>query len=270
MNPSSPAPGQQLPPHGVIARNGATQSENRIHADSEAQAHGFRGGLVPGITTFGYMTRPVIDAFGLAWLDRGRASIRLRRPVYEGDSLLVCGTVATADTEGVTVDVTIAGQDEVKAVGTAILLARTTPLDPSAIPRAPLPAVPPAVSREVLSAMPVLGSIEMDFDAASTPMFEIDDDPTIYRDAGVAHPALLLGAANMILAANVALGPWIHVASEMCLCGRVRDGDHVSVRGKVDRLFERQGREFVDLSVLVVTNDRDAVVEVKHTAIYGL
>src|SRR6185503_9338778 len=159
-------------------------------------------------------------------LDRGRASIRLLKPVYAGDALEVRGAVTAADREGVTLALTIAGQDEIKATGTATLLATPPPpIDPSAFPRAPLPVAPPAVSREALAGAAVLGSVEARFDAARAPMSEIDDDLPSYRDAGIAHPALLLGGANLILASNVTLGPWIHLASEIQLSGRVRDGD---------------------------------------------
>src|SRR5262245_39076109 len=95
-------PGQHLPPHRVIARNGATRSENRIHADDVARSHGFRGGLVTGITTFAYMTRPAIDALGLDWLDRGHASIRLLKPIYEGEPVHADGSVTRVDGPSIT------------------------------------------------------------------------------------------------------------------------------------------------------------------------
>jgi acyl dehydratase len=258
------------PSHRVTARNGATRSDNRIHADAEARAHGFRGGLVPGITTFGYMTRPTIEAFGLAWLDRGHASIRLRKPVYEGDALEVHGTFAAAEEGNTAIAWTVTGEHEIKATGTVTLLGAPPPqADLSVFQAAPLPATPPPVSREVLAAAGALGSLEMRFGPGISAA-EVDDDAAPYREAGVAHPALLLGAANMILASNVALGPWIHVSSEMWLSGRVRDGDDVSVRGRIRRLFERNGRELVELSVVIVTNDREAVARIEHTAIYRL
>jgi hypothetical protein len=37
--------------HRVVARNSATESENRIHADGVARKYGFKGSLVPGVTT---------------------------------------------------------------------------------------------------------------------------------------------------------------------------------------------------------------------------
>ena len=62
---------QRLPDAVVVAKNFASESENRMHADDTAPRYGFKGGLVPGVGTFGYMARPIVDALGRDWLERG-------------------------------------------------------------------------------------------------------------------------------------------------------------------------------------------------------
>jgi len=79
--------------HRVVARNNATRSSNRIHSDEVARRLGFRAGLVPGVTGYAYMSRPLVDRWGRAWLDRGRFEVRLLKPVYEGDPNNVIGSV---------------------------------------------------------------------------------------------------------------------------------------------------------------------------------
>ncbi len=66
----------------LVARNSATESENRIHADDVARRHGFRGGLVPGVTIYGYMMQAVSEAPQFA-------RVRLRKPVFDGDELVI-------------------------------------------------------------------------------------------------------------------------------------------------------------------------------------
>src|SRR5205823_13253263 len=51
----------------VRPHNAATESENKTHHDDVAQRHGFRGGLVPGVTVYAYMTHPVVALFGRVW-----------------------------------------------------------------------------------------------------------------------------------------------------------------------------------------------------------
>src|SRR5258705_3388173 len=78
--------------HTVVARNDATESENRIHADDVAKRHGFRGGLVPGVVTWGHLADAVVDALGPAWLQDGTMSARFVAPVYDGDELTLALT----------------------------------------------------------------------------------------------------------------------------------------------------------------------------------
>jgi acyl dehydratase len=263
--------GQRLPPYRVIARNSATFSDNAIHSDEGARFHGFRGGLVPGITTFGYMTRPVVEALGLAWIDHGSASIRLQKPVYEGEEIEVQGRCTAVNVSDITVELTLLGGSETKATGTAALRFDPPPaIDLSAWPRVPLPIAPKMASRPSLADVWALGSVDLRLDADAPPMSDIDDPPPIFCEASIAHPAVLLGGANAIFAANVALGPWIHLSSEVLLYGRAREADAISVRGRIDRLFEKKGRELVDLDVIMVVNDERAVMRVKHTAMYRL
>src|SRR5579863_1298210 len=72
----------------VQAHNTAADSENRIHDDRVAASYGFRGGLVPGVTVYGYMVPAVVDRLGRPWLEHGSINMRLHAPCYEGDTVL--------------------------------------------------------------------------------------------------------------------------------------------------------------------------------------
>ena len=86
----------------------------------------------------------------------------------------------------------------------------------------------------------------------------------------MAHPGYLLFSANWILGANVRLGPWMHVGSEVTNFGVVEDGDRVSTRGRVVQLFDRKGHRFAELDLLLVANETQPVQHVRHTAIYEI
>jgi len=262
-----PNAGQALPPHHVRARNAATASENKIHDDAVARQHGFSGGLVPGITVFGYLTTPVVQTWGRAWLERGFLSARFRQPIYDGDDVTVVGTL-----DGDAADVEARnGADEVCAQGKATL-AGEAPSPPSLVdyPQAPLPAARLAPTPESLAGLDVLGSLEAGFHADRVDAALVGGDLAIYRELGVAHPVWLLYFANALLASNVALGPWIHTASAVQNLSLLHDGERVSVRGKVAGLTERRGHELVDLDVLLVADGIQPVMHVRHTAIYRL
>jgi hypothetical protein len=77
-------------------------------------------------------------------------------------------------------------------------------------------------------------------------------------------------SANTILGANVRLGPWMHVGSEVTHFDVVTDGERVSTRGRIGKLFERKGHRFAELDLLLVTDDIRPLQHVRHTAIYEI
>jgi hypothetical protein len=84
-----------LPSIRVRAINSASESRGSIHGDEKAREMGYRGGLVPGVTVLGYMSRMMRENFGDAWTADGSFDARIRRPVYEGDEISVEGTAIT-------------------------------------------------------------------------------------------------------------------------------------------------------------------------------
>ena len=74
--------------HRVRAQNVATESANKIHDDQVAAKYGFRGGLVPGVTVYGYMMVPIVE-MAPEWLERGSMALRLIEPFYDGEEVLV-------------------------------------------------------------------------------------------------------------------------------------------------------------------------------------
>src|ERR1700722_1350111 len=82
-------PARQMTPLRIRAVNTAAESENKIHDDRIAAQYGFRGGLVPGVTVYGYLAAAVLDHFGDPWLSRGAMDVRFHQPVYEGEESVV-------------------------------------------------------------------------------------------------------------------------------------------------------------------------------------
>jgi acyl dehydratase len=140
-------------------------------------------------------------------------------------------------------------------------------------PAAAVPAVRPAASASVLRELEWLGSPALLLDEATVADYarEVEDPLDLYRGpTAVAHPGLLLQQANRALSENVALGPWVHVASDVAHAAPARVGERLTTRGRVERVFERKGHEFVELDLLVVADDTRPVMHVRHQAIYQL
>ncbi len=259
--------------YAVRAHNAATASENKIHDDAVARTYGYKGGLVPGVTVYAYLTHPVMAALGRPWLEGGTMAARFVRPCYDGDDVVIDATAHDVDGERRLELTARRAADEVVATATATL-PLCPPLGPAVddYPTAPVPAERAPATEEGLSALGALGSWEATFRADHAPAFldEIGEDLTLYRDGGVAHPGYLVLAANTILGANVSLGPWMHVGSDITNYGVVVDGDRVSTRGRMAAVFERKGHRFAELDLLMVANDTRPVLHVRHTAIYDI
>ncbi len=259
--------------HRVRAYNGATHSENKIHEDTVAKQYGFRGGLVPGVTDYAYMTRPALDALGPAWLEQGTMRARFLKPIYHGEILTVTGT---AQPDGSLEIAALNEAGDLCAPGAASLLG-----EPAAAPNAAdFPALPfpdadarPPADESSLAIGTFLGTAHAVFtpEVAERYLAEVQDDHAIYAGAdALAHPGWLIRFANDVLHRSVLMGPWIHVESKTTHFGLVRYGDDLSTRARVVELFERKGHHFVVLDVATFANGDRAIQRVRHTAIYEL
>lgn len=255
------------PAYAVTARNTAVSSDNKIHDDAVAATYGFAGGLVPGVDVYAYLTHVPVDRWGIGWLRSGTVAARFAKPVYDGDAVSI---VAEEEAGGRRLAL------ELRDSGGAPCASGTATLDGSlgagtdeAIERAPLPAERPAASTEALRPGTVLGTVDTVFEAdgAAGYLADVREAAALYVEEGIAHPGWLLRLANAVLVANVRLGPWIHVSSDVRLLGLVHDGDHVEARARVVDEHERKGHRFVVLDVAVAADDR-LVQRITHTAIW--
>jgi hypothetical protein len=254
----------------VVAHNTATLSDNKIHDDEVARRFGFGGGLVPGVDVYAYLTHLPAQAWGVPWLERGTMRARFLRPVYDGRQVTIQAEEPAGD-GAATMELELRDEGgELCAAATA-----TLPAEPSIPPPAdhwadvPQAEDPPAASPEALAPGTVLGLQPHRFvaDRAGEYLTEIREDLELYRTARVAHPGWLLRDANYVLAANVVLGPWIHVESDARHFRTVGDGEVVGGRAIVTREWEHKGHRFVELDVALTAGGAVAV-RVTHTAIH--
>jgi len=218
-------------------------SANLVHDDEFARRLGFRGGLVPGVTVYGYLAALPAELWGERWPATGTMRARFLKPLYDGEET----AVSAAERDG-TLDLEARNPaGEVCATGTAALGSSEAPPDPARYPEAPLPAQP------------------------SGPAFVEG------RALGTARAAVQLSdhgwparLGNLALTANVALPPWIHVETRTRHLAPVQEGETLQVRALVAALWERRGHRFVELDALVLGAASTPVAHLRHVAIYEL
>lgn len=271
--------GNQLPVYRVKAKNTAVDSDNKIHDDAVAAKFGFRGGLVPGVIVYAYMTVPLVERFAEDWLERGSMQVKFHQPFYEGETVIVSAEV---DDEAEPAKVIIKAEREdgsVCATGLATVNDDSRWLGNAAIAdfsEHPLPdfSLRPVAKRENLIAGARLGSFAetIDLPGAGVDYLQSINErlPVYYGANAVAHPGYLLGRANEIFVRNFKLNPWIHVGSDLINYGILQDGEELSIRGRLREVFEHKGHEMASMDLLFVANGNRIVQQVRHTAIYKI
>ena len=241
-----------MSPYEVTAVNLDPQADNRIHDDDVAQRFGFAGALVPGVEVFALATAPLVAASGEAFLAGRRLALRFRKPVYDGERVTVTAEAG---------ELSVTGPDGVLRAGGSY--------GPGGGPvgdyeDAPLP-------QALLTAPQVgpFGTVRVPADPAACADYvrRIGEPAELY--AGLVHPGLLLRLVNLALMSNVALGPWIHTASDCRFLSAARTDEPVEVRSRVVELLERKGNDYVRYDALVLASGRP-VAEVHHEAIWRL
>ena len=167
-----------------------------------------------------------------------------------------------------------AAEPEAATLSASLPAGSPTPVNLALYRQRPLPESRPDVTREHLLALDGLGTPVNRYDepAAAEWLERVTDPLPIYRGRdGWVHPAFFLDQANKALRQNVRLGPWIHVGSVIRHLGGARVGETLATRGRVRSVFEKKGREFVELDLVIVAGDRPRpVAHILHTAIYQL
>ncbi|MBI1765669.1 MAG: hypothetical protein HYR56_30060 [Acidobacteria bacterium] len=262
---------QTLPPYAVVAKNYATQHANDIHSDAGAARYGFAGGLVPGVANYAYLTRPVVEALGSDWLIRGTMTAKFIQPIYDGETTTVRATVAQLEPLELQLELRNAA-GVLCAVGVANLPNELPPLDARDYPLSLLPRERRAATLASVCAGTELGSLEFTLDLADTAFLEnMCETLPLYRGTeAVCHPAFWPAQANEILMRNVALGPWIHTASTVRHYAQARNGERLSLRGRVQEAFEKRGHEIVVLDLGLFGEAERAIAHIQHSAIIKL
>jgi acyl dehydratase len=231
---------------------------------------------VPGVTVYAYLTHPLVEAFGAAWLERGTANVRFAKPILDGEEVTLAGAVTARDVRSLSAIVTAstAAGGECATLTATLPAGTPVPVNLAMYPAASLPADRPPATREHFAKLDALGTPINPYDDARATEYldRVSDGLALYRGArGRAHPGFFLDQANKALSQNVLMSPWIHAGSVVRHLGGARVGETLATRGRVRSLFEKKGRQFVEADLVIVAGDRPRpVAHILHTAIYRL
>ena len=232
----------------VRARNLPEHADNRIHTDAGARAAGFPAALVAGVTTYAYLTHPIVAAWGLDWVAGGGGEVRFDAPVFDHDDGDVhpgrrrrrcCRRRRGAVTR--------------KSRGR-----RCAPLRRA-------DRLPPVRDGTPLTSRRVQLGDRWGADYGE----RVGDDLDLYRREGVIHPAVWPALANHVVAADLVRGPWIHLRSVIRHHGLAPAAAVADVHAVVVDRFQRRSGERAIVDVLIEVDGRP-VASLEHEAIIAL
>ena len=260
----------------ATALNTAPDSQNQIHGDEIAQQYGFKGGLVPGVTISAYLIQPAIEAWGMDWLQRGQAHVRVGSPLYDGEAFTVDVTEssdAAYAAELVRPDGTVSATAEVSL--------------PNDAPTAPTMRgdeiadkhhVGDKASPERFAALKEGGCLAYRYRWGASHRMNayVQDDsrmPALLRldEGGYANMSFLLGVSNWIFASNARMNPWVHLETTSQNFRPVPRDTVIVAEMSVTDFYNKKGHEFADVEVnLFDEANHEAVCQIQLRAIYRL
>jgi hypothetical protein len=260
----------------ATAHNTSPDSANQIHSDEMAKAYGFKGGLVPGVTVSSYLIHPAVEAWGREWLTRGKASIVVNKPLYDGYNF----DLELSNISEQSYQATLTDQEGTPCATGSMSLTNNPPPPPTL--RGDTLAqkgqrMPPATRDEMQKlqeqGMFALAARWSEHNEMSSYLQDASLMPALHSFDGAAYAnaSFMLGLTNWVLAGNVYMNPWIHMQTDSQNYAIVEDGTLLTVECDIRELFEKKGHEFVDLNVDVYVADTgQAVMTAMLRAIYQL
>ncbi len=261
-----------------LAFNQVPDSNNRIHSDEIAKAYGFVGALVPGVTVSSYLIHPAIEAWGMAWLQRGYAHVKVLSPLYDQARFEV---ITAASDKSFKAELfsqqTLCAVAEVElpdSSGTCPVY-RGDPLISDAHQA-------PAANRQSMEALQNSGCLAMEFlwavdcqmaaylrDQSAMPALLRTDHAA--GSQGYANPAYLLGVANRHFAAVALMSPWIHMETRSRNFQALPLNTELISEMTIVELFNKKGHEFADCTFNLFRKDtKECICSIEQRAIYQM
>ncbi len=255
------------------AFNQVPDSKNEIHGDKVAKDFGFKGGLVPGVTVSAYLIHPAVEAFGMDYLERGYAHVRVNKPLYDNEMFEV--QITEQSEHGYSASIVPPDRPASATAEVKILEAPPAPPvlrgDELLEKDAPIPDATPENMQRLMQdgckAMHYRWNAEHNM---NTYLRDRSKMAKLHQD-GYANPSFILGISNWILSGNAYVNPWVHMETRSQNYQAMPAGVRVLSEMQITDLFNRKGHEFVDATVNLFNEDTgDCFTSIELRAIYRL
>jgi len=255
------------------ALNTAPNSENQIHGDDMAKEFGFKGGLVPGVTVSAYLLHPIIEKWGLDWLEKGWAKCKITSPLYDKENF----SVHLNEISENKILSNLKNSNQVVTANAEASLLEDIPDAPKI--RNDKIAIKnfqgPRASKNVWMKLKKDGCMAFEyFWGGKDPLIYLRDQnnlPDLLNPSkkGLSNLSFLLGCSNWALASSAYMNPWIHLQTTSQNYQALSFNSSVIAEIQVNEVYEKKGHEFVDVDVnLFKQEDKSCIMTINLLSIY--
>ena len=211
------------------AFNQVPHSKNEIHGDKVAKHFGFKGGLVPGVTVSAYLLHPAAVSYGMDFLERGFAHVRVNSPLYDEQAFeihienQIGHQTRTQEQEqgdrGYSAVLVPNGEAPCATAETHVAGTKAAPPVRREDEFGDQNAASVPATRENMEALRESGCKAFTYrwnadHEMSTYLRERSEMAAPYSMEEYANPSFVLGISNWVLAANAYMNPWVHMETK--------------------------------------------------------
>ncbi|MCC2611869.1 MaoC family dehydratase [Neorhizobium sp. Rsf11] len=244
-----------------------------IHDDAVARSRGYKAALVPGAFVYGHISRLALHAWGKDWTVRGGMGVRFRRPVHNGDHLVMRAGPLQDEGSICRAEVSVMNEDGDEVAAGWIGLPEDSPdlPDMSRLAAIARPEIPPPVEAGDLSrGMPLTTAnrilTDVDFKASLRAFGEADP---FYEREAVVHSGCLMrlamGDTNNSFRFPT---PVVLTGIETQHFAQARPGQRLAVVGAVAGAYLRKGKHYLESEEFMLA-DGKLVARFLRTQIYA-
>lgn len=255
------------------ALNTAPDSKNEIHGDKLAKEFGFKGGLVPGVTISAYLLHPVIEKWGIEWLNNGFAKCMITSPLYDKEKFEVISEEVSEEK----IFTTLYKSDQTICANAEAALSKNSVKSPKLRGDKIVSQdyVGPQATKDIWDKLKKEGCFSFRYLwGGENPLIYLRDpnqlpDLLNPKKEGFANLCFLLGCSNWILASNAYMNPWIHLQTKSHNFRAVPMGTSLITEMQVKDCYDKKGHEFIDVDVnLFDERDEECIMMINLLAIY--
>tara|TARA_Y100001960_G_scaffold127733_1_gene136065 strand:+ start:3364 stop:4206 length:843 start_codon:yes stop_codon:yes gene_type:complete len=264
--------------NSIIAYLGHEDSpdiSNPIHSTEVAQAYGFKGPLVGGVTVWGWATETILQALGEKWLDSGWAEYSFRQPTFPGDKLFIQATQNNS-TNNWTIEminefnvVCVIGEVGVGNAPWEKEFIKPTSMTPkSEIKTKPSLSLDETPKHTDWNAMQV--TFDNELASEFTTVKQITTNPLFIGESKIAHPSWIAGWAEQLMRHNFDIPTSMHTKSRVQHRQSVPEGTTVIGGAHILDIYERKAHHFVNFDVLLQDHSGSDIAQLRHWTIFKI